>query len=170
MLVERLSLLSLFFKILNWTVNFGVCCLEIGETRLLVSLTSVDGEGWKQNHQLKIYVEVFFFFLFLEKRVGILPPTSSDIEEGRTSRFLELVLQLQPEKLWSQGTCACTHGGCLALPFSGRVGVTRGRQAGRDSARIHRSRSATEGSKWHLLAVFEKQMLNLHIIMALSFV
>lgn len=46
----------------------------------------------------------------------------------------------------------------------------KGRKAGgaKTMLTLHGSWSTTEGSKWHLLAVFVKQMLHSHIIMALS--
>lgn len=76
---------------------------------------------------------------------------------------LKLVPCLQVVISGDLGVCAV----CPAVrSFSGRVRVTRGREEGssgtdQDSTGTHGLWSTAEGSKWHLLAAFEKQMLNL---------
>lgn len=102
---------------------------------------------WKQNHQFKVYVKGLFLSLFLclflfffshRKGVGIPLPASSDIDEGRTSGFLELAFWLQPRKLCSQGALECVLGAQLCLS-SGYVRVACGREAGRRAGRRDRA-------------------------------
>ena len=68
------------------------CCLETGEMCLSVSLTSVDREVENKITSLRFMLKVFFFLFFPPRKgVGTPLPTSSDIDEGGTSGFLELV-------------------------------------------------------------------------------